>query len=35
MPGERGRVKIKNRDYWRYELEREGANKSRRQRQFV
>lgn len=24
-PGERGWVKIKNREYWRYELEREGA----------
>ncbi|HEU6445313.1 MAG TPA: hypothetical protein VFL61_09670 [Gaiellaceae bacterium] len=22
-PGERGWVKVKNRDYWRYELERE------------
>ena len=30
MPGERGWVKTKNRDYWRYELEREGAIKSRR-----
>jgi bifunctional non-homologous end joining protein LigD len=24
-PGERGWVKIKNREYWRYEMEREGA----------
>jgi bifunctional non-homologous end joining protein LigD len=24
-PGERGWVKVKNRDYWRWELEREGA----------
>jgi hypothetical protein len=34
-PGERGWVKIKNREYWRYELERESAIKARRQRQFV
>jgi ATP-dependent DNA ligase len=34
-PGERGWIKIKNRDYWRYELEREPASKARRQRQFV
>jgi hypothetical protein len=27
--------KTKNRDYWRYELEREGAVKNRRERQFV
>jgi bifunctional non-homologous end joining protein LigD len=33
--GERAWVKTKNRNYWRYELEREGAIKSRRQRQFV
>lgn len=25
LPGERGWVKVKNRDYWRFELEREGA----------
>jgi ATP-dependent DNA ligase len=25
LPGERGWVKVKNRAYWRYELEREGA----------
>jgi bifunctional non-homologous end joining protein LigD len=35
LPGDRGRVKTKNRDYWRYELEREGAFKTRRERQFV
>jgi len=27
--GERGWIKIKNRDYWRYELERESANRPR------
>jgi hypothetical protein len=27
--------KTKNRDYWRWELEREGASKIRRERQFV
>ena len=35
MPGERGWIKTKNRDYWRYEMEREGASKIRRVRQFV
>src|SRR5262245_35701393 len=35
QPGERGWVKTKNRDYWRYEMEREGALKSRRVRQFL
>jgi ATP-dependent DNA ligase len=25
LPGERGWVKVKNRDYWRYEMERAGA----------
>jgi ATP-dependent DNA ligase len=30
LPGERGWVKVKNRAYWRYELEREGAIRSRR-----
>jgi bifunctional non-homologous end joining protein LigD len=35
QPGERGWIKTKNRDYWRYELEREGAFKGRRERQFV
>jgi bifunctional non-homologous end joining protein LigD len=34
-PGERGWVKIKNRDYWRYEMEREVALQVRRVRQFV
>jgi bifunctional non-homologous end joining protein LigD len=34
-PGERGWIKTKNRNYWRYEMEREGAIKSRRPRQFV
>jgi bifunctional non-homologous end joining protein LigD len=35
LPGERGWIKTKNRDYWRDELEREGAFKVRRERQFV
>jgi ATP-dependent DNA ligase len=35
VSGERGWVKTKNRDYWRYETEREGASKIRRVRQFV
>jgi ATP-dependent DNA ligase len=35
VSGERGWIKTKNRDYWRWEMEREGALKSRRQRQFV
>jgi hypothetical protein len=30
-----GWVKIKNRDYWRWELEREGAFNQRRERQLV
>jgi bifunctional non-homologous end joining protein LigD len=34
-PGYRGWVKIKNRDYWRYELERESAMKSRSRRVFI
>jgi bifunctional non-homologous end joining protein LigD len=34
-PGERGWVKIKNRAYWRCELERESAINMRRQRAFV
>jgi ATP-dependent DNA ligase len=34
-PGEHGWVKIKNRDYWRYELERESAINTQRQRMFV
>jgi hypothetical protein len=33
--GERGWIKTKNRDYWRYEMEHEGALKHRRERQFV
>jgi ATP-dependent DNA ligase len=36
VPGGRGsRIKTKNRDYWRWELEREGAFRDLRQRQFV
>lgn len=34
-PGERGWVKIKNRDYWRYEIEHEAAINLKRVRQFV
>jgi bifunctional non-homologous end joining protein LigD len=34
-PGERGWIKIKNRDYWRYEIERESAINRKRVRQFV
>jgi bifunctional non-homologous end joining protein LigD len=34
-PGQRGWVKIKNRDYWRYEIERESAINVRRERMFV
>jgi bifunctional non-homologous end joining protein LigD len=34
-PGERGWIKTKNRAYWRYEMEREGALKIKRPRQFV
>ena len=30
--GERGWIKTKNRDYWRWEMEREGALKLRRER---
>lgn len=33
--GERGWIKTKNRDYWRYEMERESAINQRRERQFV
>jgi hypothetical protein len=33
--GRSGWVKTKNRDYRRYEMEREGAFKARRERQFV
>jgi hypothetical protein len=36
VAGERGWVvKTKNRAYWRYEMEREGTSKTRRERQFV
>jgi hypothetical protein len=35
LPAERSWVKAKNRGYWRYEMEREGAFNSRVQRQFV
>jgi hypothetical protein len=35
VSGERGWLKVKNRAYWRYEIEREGASKIRRARQFV
>jgi bifunctional non-homologous end joining protein LigD len=34
-PGERGWIKIKNRNYWRYELERVSAINKRRERVFV
>jgi ATP-dependent DNA ligase len=34
-PGERGWTKIRNRDYWRYALERESAINKRRRRVFV
>jgi bifunctional non-homologous end joining protein LigD len=34
-PGERGWIKVKNRNYWRYELERESAINKRRQRAFI
>jgi hypothetical protein len=35
VPCGRGWVKVKNKQYWRYELEREGASRSRRERKFV
>jgi bifunctional non-homologous end joining protein LigD len=35
LPGRRGWIKTKNRDYWRYDMEREAARSVRRQRQFV
>ena len=35
LSGKSGWIKIKNRDYWRYEMEREGARTVRRARQFV
>jgi bifunctional non-homologous end joining protein LigD len=34
-PGERGWIKVKNRDYWRFELEREPAINTPRVKQFV
>jgi bifunctional non-homologous end joining protein LigD len=35
VPGGRGWVKVKNRDYWRWEMEQERASKTVRQRRFV
>ena len=35
LPGQRGWVKIKNRAYWRYEMERESALNRPRVKQFV
>ena len=35
LPGERGWLKIKNRNYWRYEMERESAINKSRQHVFV
>jgi ATP-dependent DNA ligase len=35
LPGRRSWIKTKNRAYWRYEMEREGARTVRRARQFV
>jgi bifunctional non-homologous end joining protein LigD len=35
VPGGRGWIKTKNRAYWRSEMEREGAFKSRRQRRAI
>lgn len=35
VPGGRGWIKIKNREYWRYEMERESAITLRRERQFI
>ena len=34
-PGQRSWLKIKNREYWRYEMERESAINKRRPKQFV
>ena len=34
-PGDRGWIKVKNWDYWRYEIERESAISKKRVRQFV
>jgi bifunctional non-homologous end joining protein LigD len=35
VSGGRGWIKTKNREYWRYEMEREGAMTLKRERQFV
>jgi bifunctional non-homologous end joining protein LigD len=35
QPGERGWAKIKKRDYWRYEIDRESAINKRRKCMFV
>jgi bifunctional non-homologous end joining protein LigD len=35
LPGRSGWVKTKNREYWRYEMEREGAVNKPRPKQFV
>jgi hypothetical protein len=35
VPGARAWIKAKNREYWRYKMEREGAIKTKRERQFV
>jgi hypothetical protein len=35
LDGERGWIKSKNRAYWRWEMEREGAIGRRRVRQFA
>jgi bifunctional non-homologous end joining protein LigD len=35
VPGQRGWIKAKNRDYWRWEMEREGALRRRRDLQSV
>jgi ATP-dependent DNA ligase len=35
IPGYRGWTKIKNRGYWRYEIERESARSKPRVKQFV
>jgi ATP-dependent DNA ligase len=35
LPGGRAWIKTKNKAYWRYEMEREGAMKIKRPRHFV
>jgi bifunctional non-homologous end joining protein LigD len=35
LSGDRGWIKTKNRDYWRWAMEREGALKARRPRAFI